>query len=217
MSLVKWLVVALLACMLVVSSAALAGRGDPQEKIVPADQARAKAMLLRSADFSPVFTATPPSDVAKDVYCEALDESDLTITGEAESPSFQGGVELGSSLAQVYESRADSSASWRRGTSAAGEKCAQDSFRKRFQKNGVSLESFRRLAFPRFAERSIAYRLTASSQGVRVYFDVVVLKQSRAQAALLLGSGLAPMPKAEELRLTRSVAGRMAKAMRGSS
>jgi hypothetical protein len=117
----------------------------------------------------------------------------------------------------VYESRADSSASWRRRTSAAGEKCARDAFRKRFQKEGVSLESFRRMAFPRFAERSIAYRLTASSQGVRVYFDVVVLKQSRAQAALLLGSGLAPMPKAEELRLTRSVAGRMAKAMSGGS
>ena len=125
-------------------------------------------------------------------------------------------MEFVSSLSQVYESLADSNTSWRRGTSAAGDKCVRDEFRRQFQKEGIRLESFRRMAFPRFAERSIAYRLVASSQGVRVFFDVVVLQQSRGQAALLLGSALTPMPKAEELRLTRVIAGRIAKAMRGA-
>ena len=213
---VRRLLCFVLLLALVGTGAALAARGDPQKKITAADQARAKAMLLRKADFSPVFKATPASGDEGDFYCKALDESDLTLTGEAESPTFQGGVEFVSSLSQVYESLADSSTSWRRGTSAAGDKCVRDEFRRQFQKEGIRLESFRRMAFPRFAERSIAYRFVASSQGVRVFFDVVVLQQSRGQAALLLGSALAPMPKAEEVRLTRVVAGRMAKAMRGA-
>jgi len=212
---VRRLLCFVLLLALVGTGAALAARGDPQKKITPADQARAKAMLLRKADFGLGFKATPASADEGDFYCKALDESDLTLTGEAESPTFQGGVEFVSSFSQVYGSLADSNTSWRRGTSAAGDKCVRDEFRRQFQKDGIRLESFRRMAFPRFAERSIAYRLVASSQGVRVYFDVVVLQQSRGQAALLLGSALAPMPKAEELRLTRIVAGRMVKAMRG--
>jgi hypothetical protein len=216
MSLVKSLVALLLAGMLVVSGAALAGRGDPQKRIVRADQARAKAMLLRRADFGLAYKTAPPSGQETDFYCKALDESDLTITGEAESPSFQGGVEFSSSVSQVYESRADSNTSWRRGTSAAGDACVRDEFRRQFQKDGVRLESFRRIAFPPFAERSVAYRLVASSQDVRVFLDVVALKQGRAQVALLLGSALTPMPKDEEVRLARIVAGRMAKAMRGA-
>lgn len=196
---------------LVGTGAALAARGDPQKKITAADQARAKAMLLRKADFSAVFKATPASADEGDFYCKALDESDLTLTGEAESPTFQGGVEFVSSLSQVYRSLADANASWRRGTSAAGEKC----LRTEFARDG-GLVSFRRKAFPRLGQRSIAYRLVASSQGVRVFFDVVVVQQSRGQAALLLGSAVTPMPKAEAVGLTRIVAQRMAKAMRGA-
>ena len=201
---------------LVGAAAALAARGDPQKKITPADQARAKAMVLRNADFGLGFKATLASADEGDFYCEALDESDLTLTGEAKSPTFRGGVELVSSLSAVYRSLADSNTSWRRETSAAGDTCARDEFRREFQRDGIRLESFRRMTFPRLAERSIAYRLVASSQGVRVYFDVVVLQQSRGQAALLLGSALAPMPRAEEVRLARIVAGRMAKALRGA-
>jgi hypothetical protein len=39
-----------LAVVLVATGSALAARGDPQKRITPADQARAKAMLLRAAD-----------------------------------------------------------------------------------------------------------------------------------------------------------------------
>ena len=215
---VRRLLVVLSLVGLVTAGSAVANHLDPQKRIRPADQARARAMLLRKADLSPAYKATPASPDEVDVDCKALDESDLTLTGEAESPEFQvqGGVEFISSLAQVYASVADANTSWRRGTSAAGEKCAKDEFRRQFQKAGIRLDSFRRTAFPRLAERSVAYRLVASSQGVRVYIDVVVLMQSRGQAALLLGSALTPIPKAEQVRLARLVAGRMAKSMRGA-
>jgi len=74
---VKRLVVGSLVVTLVLSGAALAGRGDPEKKITRADQARAKAMLLRKADFAPGVKATPPSRDESDFYCEALDQSDL--------------------------------------------------------------------------------------------------------------------------------------------
>jgi len=213
---VQRLAVAFLVASLVVSGAALAARGDPEKKITPADQARARAMLLRKADLGPGFKATPASAEGDDFYCEALDESDLTLTGDAESPDFERELTFLSSLAQVYESVADASASWRRGTSAAGEKCVRDEFRKQFQKDGIRLIAFRRLAFPRLAQRTVAYRLAAASQGVRVYVDVVVLQQSRAQAALLLGSALTPLAKAEEVRLATGIADRMKTAMRSA-
>ena len=201
---------------LLCTGVALAARGEPQKRITPADQARAKAMLLRASDFGLGFRAMPPSPQEADIYCKALDESDLTLTGEAKSPTFQGGVEFVSSLAQVYESAADSAASWRRGTSAAGDACVREQFRRGFRGQGARLERFTRMAFPRLAERSVAYRLVVSSQGVRAFLDVVALKQGRAQAALLLGSALTPMPREVEVRLAGTVARRMAKAMRGA-
>jgi hypothetical protein len=70
--------------------------------------------------------------------------------------------------------------------------------------------------FPRLAEKSVAYRLVISSQGIRAFLDLVALKQGRAQVSLLFTSGLTPVPKEEELRLARVVAGRMTKAMRGA-
>ncbi|MDH4103125.1 MAG: hypothetical protein OEW52_08645 [Thermoleophilia bacterium] len=198
------------------AGAAVAGRGDPQTRFTAADQARAKAMLLRKGDFGLGFRATPTSTAGADFYCKALDESDLTITGEGESPTFVGGVEFVTSLSQVYKTLSHSKTAWRRGTSAAGEKCARDEFRRQFKKEGARLEAFRRVTFPRLAEQSVAYRLVISSQGIRVFIDVIALRQSRIQAGLFLGSALTPMQESEVLRLSRLVARRMAQAKRGS-
>lgn len=185
-------------------------------RIVPADQARAKAMLLRKADVGIGFRAAPPLGGSADIYCKALDESDLTLTGKATSPTFQGGVETVSSLSRVYRSLRDSNASWRRGTSAAGERCVRAQFGAALTAQGGQLESFGRVDFPRLAERVSAYRLVVSSQGLRVFLDVVGLKQGRAQVALLFGSALTPMPREVEVRLARTVARRMTSAMRGA-
>jgi hypothetical protein len=213
---VRRLLAALLVLTLAATGTALAGRGDPQKRIVAADQARAKAMLLRTADFGLGFRTSPAPPDSDDFYCKALDESDLTLTGEAQSPTFAGGVEAYTSASQVYETKADSSASWRRGTSAAGEQCVRKEFTRLLARQGTRLESFGRVPFPRLAEKSVAYRLVISSQGIRAFLDVVALKQGRAQVSVLFTSGLTPVPKEEEIRLARVVASRMAKAMRGA-
>ena len=172
-------------------------------------------MLVRKSDLGPGFK-TSKSTSEDDPYCKALDESDLTLTGEAKSPNFAQGVVFVSSGAQVYETRGDASASWRRGTSAAGERCVRGTFRAGFARQGVRLVSFRRLSFPHLAERSIAYRAIATSGGVRVYIDVVVLLRSRAQAAIFMGAAPSPVPKGDEVQLATVVAGRMATVMGGS-
>jgi hypothetical protein len=212
---VKRLAAALLVLALVLSGASLGARGEPKKRITPADQARAKAMLLRKADFSLAFRAGPAS-AGSDFYCAALDESDLTLTGEAESPSFAGGVESVTSTAYVYVSRANANASWQRGTSAAGQKCLRRGLESEIRGSSVRLVSFRKLPFPKVAQRSVLYRVVAEQQGgVRIYLDLVALQHSRAQVAIVYGSGLSPPPAAEERRLARVTAARMAKAMSG--
>jgi hypothetical protein len=212
---VKRLAAALLVLALALAGAGLGARGDPKKRITPADQARAKAMLLRKSDFSPAFRAGPASP-GSDFYCAALDESDLTVTGQAESPSFSGGIEFVASTSYVYASRANANASWRRGTSAAGQQCLRRGLQSEIQGTRVKLVSFRKLPFPAFAQRSVLYRVVAEQQGgVRVYLDLVALQHSRAQVAVVYGSGLSPPPAAEERRLAKLTAARMAKAMGG--
>jgi hypothetical protein len=213
----------LLACFIlfafVGAGGALAARGDPQKRINPADQARAKAMLLRKADLGPGFQATPPASDDDDLYCKALDESDLTLTAEVESPDFrrltQDSVTIVSSLAQIYETVGQANASWERGTSAAGVSCIRQITAATLRKEGVRLSSFKAIAIPRLAQRSVAFRAVAVQQGVRLYVDLVALKHGRAQVGMAFASALAPTRRAEELALGRIVAGRMATAMRG--
>lgn len=206
--------------LVVGTGTALGARGDPQKELTPADNARARSMLLKKSDLAPGFKGNPASSADDpDFYCKALDESDLTLTGDAESPNFERGLVYVASTAQVYKTVADASASWRRGTSTAGERCARDILRRGFATQGIRLESFRRVSFPKIADRTAAWRidLSAKSQGMTVplAMDLVALMHARAHVTVLF-VGLEAIPRSEQLPLVRLVAQRMAKAMRGA-
>lgn len=205
-----------LAVALVATGVALAARGDPKERFTPADQARARAMLLRAADFNPAFVARPSSQSDGDFYCATLDESDLTLSGRGTSPSFAAGTEYVTSTSSVYATQSDSNASWARGTSKAGETCLRLGLRRELQGSVVRLASFGRITFPRRGTRSVAYRAVATVQGVRVYVDLVAIQVGRAEVGVIYVSALTPPPGAELRRLTNVVAKRAAKAMRGA-
>jgi hypothetical protein len=202
---------------LTVSGVALAARGDPQRRITRADQARAKAMLLRPSDFSVAFVASPRTSGRSDFYCAAIDESDLTVTGNAESPNFTAAPESVTSTSYVYASRSDSNASWKRGTSPAGRSCLRDGVRREIARAGVRLLSFKTVPFPRRGDRSIAFRTVAALQGIRIFVDQVAVQVGRAQLAVTYTSALSPPPQGELRRLTRAVAARATRAMRGAS
>ena len=207
------------SCALVVAlvgaGSALADSDDPQRRISPADQARAKAMLLRAADV-PGYTAVHSTPPAPDFDCPALDESDLTLTGQAASASFQQGDTSAGSAAQVFESVADANASWRRRTSPAVERCARALVKRGLRDSGGKLVSHGQVAFPRLAERTVAARLVVVVAGRRIETVTVVFTHRRAQAFILLTAIGRPAPRAEVERLARAVAARMQTAMRGA-
>ncbi len=77
----RLLAVSLLAS-LVVAGTASATHQDPQKKLTKADNARARAMLLKRTDLAPGFQAQPSSGEDPHIDCPAsVSESDLTLTG----------------------------------------------------------------------------------------------------------------------------------------
>jgi hypothetical protein len=213
----RLLAVALLL-LLAASGTALADHLDPKKRIRAADQAKARAMLLRKSDLGPGFITQPTNTPDTHLTCKGLDESDLTVTGEAESPTWTQGAGFVASAVNLYATVTDANASWTRGARGAGTRCLRDELANEFATQGVALESLRKVAFPQVAQRTVAYRVTLSgnAQGVtvRVVIDLVVLMHSRAQAALYFGSAFAPPAKAEEVALARTIARRMATALK---
>jgi len=215
----RLLAVSLLAS-LVAAGTASATHQDPQKKLTKADNARARAMLLKRTDLAPGFQAQPDSGEDPHIDCPAsVSESDLTLTGEADGPQLALGVVFVGSASQVYESAADAAASWRRSTSTAGTKCATTLLRREFAKQGIRLVSLRKIAFPRVytSDRTTAYRVKLSAESpqgaVPVFVDLVALMRSRAHATVIVGSALVAPTRAYELDLAHIVGGRMAKAM----
>jgi hypothetical protein len=212
------LLLAFAVLALVASGTAVADHLDPQKRFTAADQARARAMLLKRSDL-PGFRGTRVGGEDPHIDCpRAVSEADLTLTGEAEGLQFSQGTASVNSGSQIYESVADATASWRRGTSAAGTRCLTGLLSREFAKQGIRLVSFRKVAFPRVAQRTAAYRITLAlrtAQGdVPLYGDVVVLAHSRALAQVFAASALVAPNRSEEIRLARLVAGRMERAMR---
>jgi hypothetical protein len=216
----RLLVVAALLAFLVAAGSVSASHQDPQKRLTRADNARARAMLVTRADLPPGFLAQRGGSEDPHGNCDpAVSESDLTLTGEADGTQFALGPVLVSSAAQIYRSTADADASWRRSTSAAGVQCGTILLNQEFAKQGIRLVSLRRVAFPRVAQRTVAYRVRLSARtpqgAVELFVDLVALKHDRAHATVIVGTPLAPPQRADELRFARLVAGRMATAMRG--
>jgi hypothetical protein len=200
--------------LLALAGAALGARGDPQKRIVAADQARAKAMVLRTADLGPGFAAVP-SGSDSGFYCKALDESELVVTGDVDTLFKRGIVGIGSA-AQVYASRRHARTSWQQTRSAAGMKCLHSFLRYEARSIGLADVQFPApFSFPRLAEDRFSFRVAGFVQGVPVFLDFLALIQGRAQVLLAFVSAPQPVLKPEQIRLGRIVASRMAKAMRG--
>jgi hypothetical protein len=214
------LVLAVVVLGLATAAVARADHLDPQERFTKADQARARAMLLKRADVGAGATSRSGGPQVH-TTCGALDESDLVLTGEDRTPAFDvAGLISFQSVAQVYRSAAHASASWKRASTAAGVACLRAELRKLGPASGLQLYSLRRLSFPRTAQRTLAYRAlyTGQVQGrtVRLYLDAIYLGHSRAMAGIFIASAVGVFQQRDETRLARLVAGRMAKAMRGA-
>lgn len=210
------------AAALVLAAGASAGNGEPRRAITKADEGRAKAVLVTRADLGAGFTPVKRerADLPDDPRCDALDESDLTITGDAESPDYtlespSAFITVGST-AQVYRTVREANTSWARGTGSKAAACLAALVRASAgpgQK--VKVVSSKVVPFTRVAAKTVAFRLIAKlavgSTTATVYFDAILLQQGRVQAGLVLTSVGRPVPKAEAAALAAVVASRLAK------
>lgn len=215
-------VVAVLVALAAVQ-AAWAADGEPRKALTAKGNATARSIVLRRGDLSAGFTARKPTDDALPAAarCDELDESDLTIVGEAESPDFQllqkGIYVTVGSTANVYRTPGDASRSWARGTSAQTTICLADIIRLSAPKGQrVDIVSAKRLQFPKVASRTAAFRvvatLTISGNRVRAYVDAIVVQHGRIQSGLVFTSLGRPVGRAAEVGLATVLAERMSSA-----
>ena len=210
-----------LALGLVLGGAASASHLDPQKQFRPADQKRAAAMLVRASDLSG-YAVERTSDLEPHVDCPGLDESDLVLTGRAVAPYRSRDYRIVGSTSVVYRTRADSSAAWRRGTSPAARRCLRQAFIAQFARQGETVRvTVEPLALPLLAAQRAGYRIvlsgaTAGQQPVAT-LDVVLLRVGRAQAALLFAAVVVPPDPTTRVTVSRTIAERMRKVMRGAS
>ena len=211
-----------LLAALALAGTAVGANGQPRHALTKADQQKARSVVLKRSDLGPGFVAQKRSGdetLPRGARCAALDESDLTVTGDVDSPDYRlvsgsGFLTVGST-AQVYRTLREANASWRRGTHAQTATCLADIVRLTAPKGRkVTIVSARRRAFPNLAPKSAAYRIVASfavdGRRIRVFVDVIILQDRRIQTGLLFSSVGAPVARSEQVALATVVARRLA-------
>jgi len=215
---------ALLVLCIAVPAVALAADTDPKKKFTAADQAKARSMLLKRTDFAAGWKKVPPSPDS-DLVCPGFnpDESDLTLTGEAESDfeHAQGGLFVGSA-SEVFATKEDAVKSWTRSDKPATARClgyflSQGQTSKTTK---VKIVSAGRMAFPKLAPRTTAFkivaRLSITNQGktttVPLTMQLIAFGQGRGDTAMLAITPGAGVPIAELRALGKLLAARLAAA-----
>jgi len=99
-------VLALSLFALALAAPAPGADGEPKKSLTAKGQAIAKSIVLKRSDLTTGFVPHKPSDAARPrgARCAGVDETDLTVIGDADSPDFSrdaAGVAVGSS-ASVY-------------------------------------------------------------------------------------------------------------------
>jgi hypothetical protein len=221
---VNRLLAALLVLCIAVPAVALAADTDPKKKITPADQAKARSMLLKRTDFATGWKKVPPSPDS-DLVCPGFnpDESDLTLTGEAESDfeHAQGGLFVGSA-SEVFTTKEDAVKSWTRSDKPATARClgyflSQGQTSKTTK---VKIVSAGRMAFPKLAPRTTAFkivaRLSITNEGktttVPLTMQLIAFGQGRGDTAMLAITPGAGVPMGELRALGKLLAARLAAA-----
>jgi hypothetical protein len=213
-------VVAAIACLFVTTPVALADNGNRQKiRFNAADQAAARAAVLRRSDLGSGADwkgGAKKPDLTKTDSCPNYDpkQSDLVLTGIAETQFTQGTLAFDSEV-QVLETPRMVQLDWRRSVLAPGVlPCLRTTTTKGLPA-GATVVSIRRLAFPRVAPYTAAFRLIidvhAPSATLRLFVDLVLFGKGRTESSLTTsGPYSARVPvKAAEIRLAKILAARV--------
>jgi len=193
-----------LLIVLAVPALALAADTDPKRKISPADERKAASIVFKKTDFATGWkrTTTPSDD--ENISCSFYnpDGSDLTLTGDAEAEFERtGGFPSVISYADIYATNTDAAAAWSRTVKPALARCLAQFFQNEVSEPGtkVTVVNYGKIAFPRVAPRTAAFRInvkmvvTESGKTVTVplTLHIVVVGRGRAEAGYLT---FAPSP-----------------------
>ena len=220
------LLLALLVLCVAVPAIALAAGTDPKKQLTTADQAKARSILPRRADFAAGWKKVP-STPDSDATCPGFNpnESDLTLTGEAEADfEHTQGVPAFYTASEVWKTKADALKSWSRSAKPAVARCLAH-----FLQEGIGGEPGAKLAivsqgpfaFPKVAPRTIALRvvarLTVTKAGeapvsVPLTVHLIGLGHGRGDVSLLAMSFGAGVPVAELRAFAQITERRMAAA-----
>ena len=225
---------ATVALALLFAGTAFAASAGPQVQIDPADQGWAAAASLTTDDFGTGWksSGTAAGLTASDgvvAACPelALDESDLTATGGAASPDFDGpgGAYLASETI-VWSTSDQAQADWDREQQTGLLDCfAAEAVHASTKAVKIKVAARGALAFPGVAPRAAAYRLRLTyTTKVRVKktkklrtvsvagnFDFILIGNGRVNVFLFANSFAgAPLTDAFEQQLATTVAARLA-------
>ena len=193
-----------LLVVLAVPALALAADTDPKRKINAADERKAASIVFKKADFAAGWKRTTTPNDDENVSCSFYDPdgSDLTLTGDAEAEFERtGGFPSVLSYADVYATNTDAAAAWSRTVKPALARCLAQFFQKEVSEPGtkVTVVNHGRIAFPRVAPRTAAFRINVKmvvTEGgktvtVPLTLHIVVVGRGRAEAGYLT---FAPSP-----------------------
>ena len=214
---VKWSGLLVVALAAVLAGTALAAQGDPQKKFTKAGQARARAVSLKLADFGEGWTSKPATNKQESSpRCSSYnpDQSDLIEIGDYDSPDFSrpDGTFV-SSTTGVFKTAAMARAGYARVAVPALPHCFAEIFKKGITKpNSATILSASPLSFPKYGDRSNAYRLTSLVQTplarVRATIDLVVFNRGQVDVAIIFLGINQALPASLEQTLVAKVAAR---------
>jgi hypothetical protein len=207
------------AAAVLVTAGAFADRGREQIRYNAADQAAARATILRRFDFSPSTGWTGgrvKPDLSPAPTCPNYHpkQSDLVLTGAAESRYRRGAVVIGNEV-QVMKTRRMVSLDWQREVLAPGTISCQRRDLARSLGSSAKVVSFRRVPFPRIARYTAEFRAfvdvsVLGGRTVHLVVDAVLVGRGRSEISMttLAPASATASLTAAERRLARKIVAR---------
>jgi hypothetical protein len=207
----------LAAALAIASVATAATSSEPKKVIIPAVQAKAKAINVRLSDLPAAAgfkakRANPDTGTPKCSYYNP-DQSDLTENGDAKSPEFT--LASGSFVASstsIFKSPNQGRAAYARVVQPKLPKCLAELFRKGAAPTKVTIVAAKERSFPKLAERSNAYRIQASfpagGKKVAVVLDVAVMNRAKVDVVIFFAGIGGSYNDSFEQRVAAAVAAR---------
>jgi hypothetical protein len=194
-----------------------AGDGKEQVRLNPADQAAARAVVLRRADLGASGWQGGPvkPDLSSGPTCPNFHPklSDLVITGAAEAVFHRSVLHIGTAV-EVLQTRRMVRLDWQRSILAAGAiRCLRHTIVKGLGSN-AQLISFAKVWFPHVSTHSARFRgvvsVEAFGREARLVTDIVFALRGRTELTLnVVGPASAKSAlSAAEIRLARVLVSR---------